>query len=64
MRLRTRQEQEAAMGQDQGKERGLLAGRKNRMTSPYEWEAVREAVREAARPPEWRKTPGGITRES
>ena len=58
-RMRMQQEQEDAIGQGKGENRGLLAGRKTRPASPLEWETKRGAPR----PPEWRENPGGIARE-
>ena len=55
----TRREQEAAMGRDQGKGRGLPAGGKPWPVSTQEWEAERGD----ARPLEGQKTPGGVARE-
>ena len=45
LRPLTRQEQEAAMGQELGQGRGFLADRKTRPESPLEWEAEGRAMR-------------------
>ena len=58
-RTHMQQDREADMERKKGKGRGFPANGKTRPSSPLEGETKRGALR----PPEWRKTPGGITRE-
>ena len=48
-----------ALRRESGKRRGFPAGGKIRLSSPLEWETERGDPR----PPELRKSPGGIVRE-